>query len=134
HRRDAGRRACRGGGGIGGMTERVRIVEAEDEVPTLPPVHVEMEWLGDQRLRGGRPGGPQVELDGKRVTATSPVDTMVLALCACSAIDVVEILNKRRTPPRSLRVHADFARVDGTPRRLKRVLLTFIVDTDSGIE
>jgi putative redox protein len=54
-------------------------------------------------------------LDSSRQTAPGPVDSLVLALAACSSIDVVEILTKRRTPPRSLRVAVDFTRVDGMP-------------------
>jgi len=110
------------------------MAEAAAAVPTTPPVRVEVEWKGEQRFRGGRPGEPQLLMDGKRTAAPGPVDTLVLSLVACSAIDVVEILTKRRTPPRSLRIGADFTRVQGTPRRLKTVRLTFQVESDSAIE
>ena len=106
--------------------------EAEHET-LLPPVHVDLEWVGEQKFTGGRPDAPSTTIDGKRTVAPSPVDTLVLSLIACSAIDVLHVLEKRRTPARSLNMSADFARVDGFPKRLKTVQLTFKVDTDSSI-
>ena len=104
--------------------------EAEHET-LLPPVHVDLEWVGEQKFTGGRPDAPSTTIDGKRTVAPSPVDTLVLSLIACSAIDVLHVLEKRRTPARSLNASADFARVDGFPKRLKTVRLTFKVDTDT---
>jgi putative redox protein len=49
------------------------------------------------------------------------------ALGACSAVDVVEILAKRRTPVRSLEVEVTGRRVETIPRRLEHVTLRFII-------
>jgi putative redox protein len=65
--------------------------------------------------------------------APSPVDTLLIALGTCTAIDVVEILAKRRTPAASLRIQIDGARADAVPKRLVGVLLTYHV-TGDGIE
>jgi putative redox protein len=92
---------------------------------------IEVEWEGEMRYRGGPVGGPTHRVDGAREAAPSPVDSLLVALASCSAIDVVEILNKRRTPPRSLRVVVEFSRAAEPPRRLTRVGLRFHVDTDS---
>ena len=92
---------------------------------------VEVEWEGGQRFRGGRPGGPTILLDGDREEGPGPVDSVVIALVACSGIDVVEILNKRRTPPSRMDVRIRFARAAQPPRRLTAIQLLFRVATDS---
>jgi putative redox protein len=95
---------------------------------------VEVRWEEGMRYLGtGERGGP-LTLDGRGQSAASPVEAVVMALAACSAIDVVDILEKRRTPPRSLAVSADFERALTYPRRLVSVELAFTVDTDSARE
>lgn len=92
---------------------------------------IEVVWEGGKRYRGGPAGGPTVVLDGDRESSASPVDGMLVALAACSAIDVVEILTKRRTPPSRLSVRVDFSRAPTPPRRLTDARLTFSVATAS---
>jgi len=86
-----------------------------------------VRWEGGMRYRGGPPGGPTLLLDGERKEAPSPVQTVLVALASCSAIDVVEILEKRRTPPETLEVQVEFERAGTHPRRLVRVHLAFHV-------
>lgn len=93
------------------------------------PHPMEIVWEGEKRFRGGIPGGPTLVIDGDRKVAPSPVDTMIVSLAACSAIDVVEILQKRRTPASSLKVHVEFSRAPTAPRRLTEVAIRFIVAT-----
>lgn len=93
--------------------------------------HVQVVWEGEMRYRGGRPAGPTLLLDGRREAAPSPVEGLVAALAACSAIDVVEILQKRRTPPTALRVDVVYRRAPTPPRRLTEVRLRFTVATRS---
>lgn len=92
---------------------------------------VEVFWEGERRYRGGPEGGPTMVLDGDRQVAPSPVDSLLVAVAACSAIDVVDILEKRRTPAASLRVRAEFSRAPEPPRRLTEVKLRFHVATTS---
>lgn len=98
-------------------------------VPSEYPI--EVVWEGGKRYRGGRPGGPYLTVDGDRGVAPSPVEAMLVALGSCSAIDVVEILAKRRTPPTRLSVHVEFSRAPAPPRRLTGVHLVFSVATAS---
>lgn len=95
------------------------------------PYPIEVFWEGGMRYRGGPEGGPTLVLDGSRDSAPSPVDALVAAMASCSAIDVVEVLNKRRTPPTALRVRVEFSRAPEPPRRLTDVRLVFTVSTVS---
>jgi putative redox protein len=92
---------------------------------------IEIVWEGGKRYRGGKPGGPTLVVDGEREVAPSPVEAMLVALGSCSAIDVVEILEKRRTPATSLSVRVDFARAATPPKRLTAARLVYRVATAS---
>jgi putative redox protein len=95
------------------------------------PHPVDVVWEGGKRFRGGLPGGPTVVMDGDRKAGPSPVDSLLVSLATCSGIDVVEILEKRRTPPASLSVHLEFSRAPTPPRRLTEVVAVFRVRTAS---
>jgi putative redox protein len=95
------------------------------------PHPIEVVWEGEKKFRGGLPNGPTLLLDGSRQLAPSPVDSLLVALAACSGVDVVEILEKRRTPAESFSVHIEFSRAPTPPRRLTEVQLFFKVVTAS---
>jgi putative redox protein len=98
-----------------------------------PPSRVTVTWAGGERFDAGRPGGPTVRIDAKAETGPGPVDTLISALASCAAIDVVEILAKRRTPVRSLTVDVVGERVNTIPRRLRHITLAFRIGGE-GIE
>jgi putative redox protein len=90
-----------------------------------PPARVQVRWAGEHQFDVGRPGGPIVRLDGSARSGPSPVDALVSALAACTAVDVVDILAKRRTPAESLEIEAEAERHGGTPGRLTGVRLVY---------
>ena len=98
-----------------------------------PPSRVRVAWAGDQRFDAGRPGGPTLRFDGRGETGQSPVDGVLSALAACTAIDVVEILAKRRTPADSVEVEVTGHRADAVPARVVRIELVFHVHGE-GVE
>ncbi len=92
------------------------------------PARVQVEWAGARRFDAGRPGGPTLRLDGSGETGQSPVDAVLSALAACTAVDIVDILAKRRTPAERLTVQVEGARAAGVPRRLTAVRLDYVLD------
>lgn len=101
---------------------------------TRSPHPIVVSWEGGKKYRGGPPGGPTILMDGDRESAPSPVDSLLVSLATCSAIDVVEILEKRRTPVRGLNVSVEFSRANTPPRRLTEVVMRFSVTTSSEIQ
>ena len=93
--------------------------------------HVQAVWVGGQQFDTGRPGGPVARIDGDAKSGQSPVDALLSALAACTSIDVVEILAKRRTPVRGLRVDAVADRVNATPAKIARIQLVFHIDGET---
>lgn len=90
-------------------------------------------WAGGHQFDTGRPNGPKSRIDGDGITGQSPVDALLSALAACTAIDVVEILAKRRTPVTALDVSVDGARADAVPSKLIGIRLEYVM-TGVGIE
>jgi putative redox protein len=95
---------------------------------TKPTIAVRATWDGEHRFDTGRPDGPTARFDGSARTGQNPVDALVSALSACVGIDVVDILEKRRTPAERLIVDAFAERRGEHPRRVEHVRLTFLVD------
>jgi putative redox protein len=96
--------------------------------PTSTTVHA--TWRGDRRYEIGRPGGPAITIDAAGQEGLGPVDTMLGALAACAAIDVVDYLVKRRTPATRVDVRVDAERRPTAPRRVLQAHLEFAVDGD----
>jgi putative redox protein len=98
-----------------------------------PNAVVQVTWRGEQRFDSGRPDGPTLRLDGRGETGQSPVDGLLSALAACTAVDVVDILAKRRTPLTALSIDAIGQRADAVPARIVGATLTYHVQGE-GIE
>jgi putative redox protein len=96
-------------------------------LPTTTHPAIEVEWVGGQEFEAGRAGGPRIHIDGDSRAGPSPFDVLLASVATCSAIDVVAILQKQRTPVRALRVRVEARRVETTPRRLAAAVLHFSI-------
>ena len=103
----------------------------------MPPIRpdnlVHISWAGEHRFDAGRPGGPQVRIDADAKTGPGPVDSLLIALGTCASVDVVDILEKRRTPVASLGIEVQAERKQEIPRRVLKAHLVFRID-GAGIE
>jgi len=96
--------------------------------PRKGPSQVRATWLGDHRFDAGRPNGPAARIDTSGVEGQSPVDALLSALATCSAVDVVDILTKRRTPAERLIVDVTAERAAAVPARIVRLLVAYTID------
>jgi len=94
---------------------------------------VHVAWTGGQRFDAGRPNGPSHRIDADGATGPGPVDTVLGALAACTSVDIVSILEKRKTPLESLTIDVTGDRADATPARLTRIHLHYTM-RGAGIE
>ncbi len=62
----------------------------------------------------------------------SPMEAVLMALCACTSVDVVSILKKKRQPLASLVVSAEAEQQPEPPRYFNRIKLTYRVGADEG--
>ena len=80
-----------------------------------------MEYVGS----GTR--GPDVLLDGRSEKGPAPMDTLLLALAGCMAVDVQVVLEGSRVPLNRLEVDVEGERASTHPRRYERIRLTYRV-------
>ena len=84
-------------------------------------------WLGEKRFETG-PQGRTHTIDAGALVAPGPVETLLGAVATCSAVDVLEILAKRRTPVEALRIEVAAERRPVAPRRVRRLELEYHID------
>lgn len=96
-----------------------------------PPSQIVVNWKGGTIYDAGRPDRPAVRLDTSGVTGPGPVDTLMCALCTCTAEDVLSILEKRRTPVTALRIEGKGIRADAVPARIVSIQITYHVDGET---
>lgn len=92
----------------------------------MPDVTVTLRWTGAGLVfEGGAEGPPSLRIDGDGGVAPSPVQTLLIALCGCTAADVVEILGKMRVPLQGLEVRVEGDRRADPPRRFTRLRIVY---------
>lgn len=91
----------------------------------MSDVIAKLVWQGGLKFAGRTADGLETLIDGDHKAAAGPVALLLQAIGACSAIDVVLILAKRRTPALRLEVSLDADRHSPEPRYLTRTRLRF---------
>src|SRR6202050_5642468 len=85
-------------------------------------------WTDHERYIGEAGSGHAIVMDtATEKTASTPMELVLIALCGCTASDVVGILRKKREPFRGLEVHAKGERADGYPAVYTSIHLTYKV-------
>jgi len=85
-------------------------------------------WTDHDRFITQASSGHALAVDtGSEKTANSPVELVLIALCACTASDVVGILRKKREPFTSLEVRATAERAENFPKVFTSIRLVYRV-------
>ena len=91
-------------------------------------IEASLNWTDEDRFVGFASSRHSMVMDaGKEKTANSPMELVLLALCGCTASDVVGILRKKREPFTGLEVRAKGERADGYPAVYTSIHLTYLV-------
>jgi len=94
-----------------------------------------MTWIGGRRFLGESDSGHAVVMDSPRPdhpasSAATPMEMLLMALCACTGMDVASILEKMRVAPRTLEVSAEADRRATHPRIFTEIRVKFRVTGD----
>lgn len=85
-------------------------------------------WTDKERYVGAASSRHSIVMDtASEKTANSPMELVLLALCGCTASDVVGILRKKREKFTGLEVRAAAERADGYPAVYTSIHLTYLV-------
>jgi putative redox protein len=87
------------------------------------------EWKGSTIFEGIAENGNSIYFDGNPAHSQgpSPMEAVLMALCGCTGMDVVSILEKKRQPIAGLRVTATAKQAETAPRVFTAIKLTYAV-------
>ncbi|MBV8772812.1 MAG: OsmC family protein [Deltaproteobacteria bacterium] len=90
-------------------------------------VVAKVHWKSHTQFEGHASSGHSTTVDGDGRLATNPMELVLIALCGCTAYDVVNILQKKRQPFTALEVTAEAERAIQPPRVFTQIQLTYRV-------
>ena len=87
------------------------------------------EWKVDNVYEGFSEDGNKIVFDADSAHAhgASPMQAVLMALCACTSVDVVSILKKKRQEITGLRVSASAERAENPPQIFTHIELTYAI-------
>jgi putative redox protein len=85
------------------------------------------DWKHDNVFEGVAENGNTLlfDADAAHAHGPSPMEALLMALCACTSVDVVSILKKKREPVTGLRVSAAAEQAAEAPRVFTHIKLTY---------
>lgn len=85
------------------------------------------QWKEGMIFEGRSQNGHTITFDAssEHVSGPSPMEAVLAALCACTSVDVVSILLKKREPLARLTVSANAEQATEAPRVFTRIHLTY---------
>ena len=85
-------------------------------------------WTDHERYIGEASSHHAIVMDtASEKTASTPMELVLIALCGCTASDVVGILRKKREPFTALEVRAEGERASGYPAVYREIKLVYRV-------
>jgi putative redox protein len=79
-------------------------------------IQARVAWTQQSQFEGTAKSGVKVIMDGASKTENSPMELVLIALCGCTASDVVSILQKKREPFTGVEVSAQAEKAPEPPR------------------
>ena len=85
------------------------------------------EWKQGSQYDGRSESGHTIHFDTDQAhtTGPSPMEAVLVALCSCTSVDVVSILQKKREPITSLVVSAEAQQAPEPPRTFTHIRLVY---------
>lgn len=83
-------------------------------------------WKQGQIYEGHTESNQTITFDtGDHTHGPTPMEAVLAALCGCTAVDVVSILEKKREPITTLTVSATAEQAPAPPRVFTKIMLTY---------
>ena len=95
----------------------------------MESMEARVKWIEDERFSAVATSGHAVIMDASNPKqGSSPLEYLLMALCGCTASDVVSILKKKREPFTSLEVSAVGERANDHPKVFTKIALLYRVE------
>jgi putative redox protein len=85
------------------------------------------EWQHDQVYAATSDSGHILTLDSARVEGPTPMECVLMSLCGCTAVDVINILTKKRESFTALTVSANAEKAKESPSVFTKIELVYRV-------
>jgi putative redox protein len=87
------------------------------------------EWKHDNVYEGTTESGNSIQFDADRAHThgPSPMETVLMALCSCTSVDVISILKKKRQNLTGLRVSASAEQAPTPPNVFTKIKMIYAV-------
>jgi len=87
------------------------------------------DWKHGEVFEGATANGNTIVMDADAAHkhGPSPMEAVLMALCGCTSVDVISILEKKRQQVTGLRVSADATQAPAPPRVFTHIKLTYAV-------
>lgn len=83
-------------------------------------------WTDNERFVGLASSNHAIVVDaGSDKSANGPMELVLIGLCSCTAVDVVNILTKKREPFTGVEVRAEAQRADEAPKVFTQIKLVY---------
>jgi putative redox protein len=94
--------------------------------------NIHIQWSGEgHTFTGYSPNGIELAIDGSEKSGTSPMTLLLHAEAGCSAIDVVDLLQKMRQTIETFQVEVEATRSEGDfPKIWETIHLTYRLTGD----
>jgi putative redox protein len=87
-----------------------------------------VRWIGEKKFVGIDSTNHSVVLSTPdEGVGMKPSELLLVALASCTAVDVVEILNKRRVPLNSLEIQVSAEQDEDPPWTFRKILIKYLV-------
>ncbi len=85
------------------------------------------KWKNGELYEGKSQSGHAILMDAaaEHKAGPSPMELVLMALCGCTSVDVVSILQKKREPLEGLTVSAEAEQAPAPPRTFTKIHLTY---------
>ncbi len=90
-------------------------------------IEAKVIWTDNHRFLGQAGSSHAMVVDGDSKSASSPMELVLIGLCACTGYDVASILAKKREPFISLEVRAEADRTATPPTVYTEIRLVYRV-------
>lgn len=90
-------------------------------------IEAKLRWVDGERFIVGASSGHAIVVDAESKTAASPMELVLMGLCACTATDVVSILRKKREPFTRVSVDAQAEKANEPPKVYTQIKLVYTV-------